>query len=49
MRIPELAGNENFFTRHPTVFDTLPNFVFVAINQSSINVSVAILQGEGYS
>lgn len=42
----QLGSHPNIFSRHAAVFDALSDLGFVAVSQSSVNVSVATLQSD---
>jgi hypothetical protein len=46
MRVPQLAGDEDLFSRHSAVFDPLPDLILVAVDQSGVDVTIPVLQSE---
>ena len=46
MCVQEFASDENVFSRDTAVFDSLADFMLIAIDQGGVDVSVAVLQGE---
>jgi hypothetical protein len=49
VRVPQLASDENLLSGNTTILDSLPYFVLITINESSVDMSVPISQRELYS
>jgi hypothetical protein len=46
VRVPQLAGDEDLFSWHSAVLNSLPDLTLVTVNQSGVDMAIPVLQSE---
>lgn len=46
-RVPELGRDEDLFPRDTRVLDSLTNFILVLVDECTVEMTIAILEGVG--
>lgn len=46
-RVPELGRDEDLFPRDTRVLDSLANFILVLVDERTVEMTIAILEGVG--